>query len=95
MVDKYDAIVSAEDRLFCLLLALLPAERGMSKSDIFKNVRGYRDEYAETGQTDSLNKKFDRDKDELKSMGIPLKTTETENPADATYYIPTDEYSFS
>lgn len=95
MVDKYDSQVSAEDRLFCLLLALLPSERGMSKADIFEKVRGYRDEFAVTGATDALNKKFERDKDELKSMGIPLKTSDTENPADAVYFIPSDEYTFS
>ena len=95
MVDKFDAAVSAEDRLFCLLLALLPSDRGMSKADIFKNVRGYRDEFGKDGATDSLNKKFERDKEELKSMGIPLKTSEPENPADAVYFIPSDEYTFS
>ena len=67
----------------------------MSKADIFKNVRGYRDEFGKDGATDSLNKKFERDKEELKSMGIPLKTSETENPADAVYFIPSDEYTFS
>lgn len=67
----------------------------MSKLDIFTNVRGYRDEFAETGATESLNKKFERDKDELKSIGIPLKTSDTENPADAVYKIPRDEYSFT
>ena len=95
MVDKFDAAVSAEERLFCLLLALLPSDRGMSKADIFKNVRGYRDEFGKDGATDSLNKKFERDKEELKSMGIPLKTSEPENPADAVYFIPSDEYTFS
>jgi proteasome accessory factor B len=95
VVDKFDAAVSAEDRLFCLLLALLPSDRGMSKADIFKNVRGYRDEFGKDGATDSLNKKFERDKEELKSMGIPLKTSEPENPADAVYFIPSDEYTFS
>ena len=95
MVDKFDATVSAEERLFCLLLALLPSDRGMSKADIFKNVRGYRDEFGKDGATDSLNKKFERDKEELKSMGIPLKTSEPENPADAVYFIPSDEYTFS
>lgn len=95
MVDKFDADVSAEERLFCLLLALLPSDRGMSKADIFKNVRGYRDEFGASGATDSLNKKFERDKDELKSMGIPLKTSESENPADAVYIIPQDEYTFA
>ena len=95
MVDKFDATVSAEERLFCLLLALLPSDRGMSKADIFKNVRGYRDEFGKDGATDSLNKKFERDKEELKSMGIPLRTSEPENPADAVYFIPSDEYTFS
>ena len=92
MALHLDNEVSAEERLFCLLLALLPAERGMAKSEIFENVRGYREDYLKTGATDALNKKFDRDKDELKSMGIPLRTSETENPADAVYSISADEY---
>lgn len=90
-----DDEVAAEDRLFCLLLALMPSVRGMSKSDIFRNVRGYRDEFRQYGATDSLNKKFERDKEEIKSIGIPLKTSATENPADAVYSIPKEEYSFA
>ena len=95
MAENQDGFVAAEERLFCLLLALLPSDRGMSKLDIFTNVRGYRDEFRETGSTDSLNKKFERDKEELKSIGIPLKTSEPENPADAVYSIATKDYSFS
>lgn len=87
--------VSAEERLLCLVLALLPSDRGMSKADIFATVRGYRDEFRAQGATEALNRKFDRDKDDLKSLGIPLTTSETDNPADAVYSIPKSEYSFS
>lgn len=92
MVIHFDDNVRAEERLWCLILALVPSRRGMSKQEIFDNVRGYREEFAQTGATDALNKKFERDKDELKSMGIPLLTSETENPADAMYSIPEEEY---
>jgi proteasome accessory factor B len=94
--EQYDNLrsVSAEERLLCLVLALLPSERGMSKNDIFSNVRGYRDEFLRDGATEALNRKFDRDKDDLKSLGIPLRTSETENPADAVYFIPSHEYTF-
>ena len=95
MTENKDGVVSAEERLFCLLLALLPSDRGMSKLDIFTHVRGYRDEFRQTGATDSLNKKFERDKDELKSIGIPLKTSDTDNPADAVYSIAQKDYEFS
>jgi proteasome accessory factor B len=88
----YDDQVKPEERLWCLILALIPSQRGMSKQDIFENVRGYREEYATTGATDALNKKFDRDKDEIKSLGIPLVTSETENPADAVYSISEEDY---
>lgn len=64
----------------------------MSKQEIFETVRGYREDYLNKGATDALNKKFDRDKDELKSMGIPLITSETENPADAVYSISESDY---
>ncbi len=95
MTENQDDVVSAEERLFCLLLALMPSDRGMSKNDIFRLVRGYRDEFRRDGASDSLNKKFERDKEELKSMGIPLKTSATDNPADAVYSIPKKDYSFS
>ena len=87
-----DNDVPAEERLWCLILALVPTERGMSKQEIFENVRGYREEYLNNGPSDALNKKFDRDKDELKSMGIPLTTSDTENPADAVYSISESDY---
>lgn len=74
------------------MLALVPSSRGMSKQEIFETVRGYREEYLNKGASDALNKKFDRDKDELKSMGIPLTTSETENPADAVYSISESDY---
>ena len=89
---RLDDQVPAEERLWCLLLALVPSRRGMSKAEIFENVRGYREEFAATGATDALNKKFDRDKDELKSMGIPLVTSDDENPADAVYSISESDY---
>ena len=95
MTENQDGAVSAEERLFCLLLALMPSDRGMSKLDIFTLVRGYRDDFRRDGATDALNKKFERDKEELKSMGIPLKTSATENPADAVYSIAKKDYSFS
>ncbi len=87
-----DRDVPAEGRLLCLLLALVPSRRGMSKQEIFETVRGYREDYLTKGQSDALNKKFDRDKDELKSMGIPLTTSEPENPADAVYSISEADY---
>lgn len=87
-----DNDVPAEERLWCLILALVPTSRGMSKQEIFENVRGYREEYLNNGASDALNKKFDRDKDELKSMGIPLTTSDTENPADAVYSISESDY---
>lgn len=92
MTIRHDNAVPAEERLWCLILALIPSQRGMSKQEIFENVRGYREEFAITGATDALNKKFDRDKDEIKSLGIPLITSETENPADALYSISEEDY---
>mgnify|MGYP000084104666 CR=1 FL=1 len=87
-----DYELPAEERLWCLILALIPSRHGMSKQEIFETVRGYREDYVTKGATDALNKKFDRDKDELKSMGIPLTTSETENPADAVYSISESDY---
>jgi proteasome accessory factor B len=54
------------ERLINLTLALLATKRYLTKSEIFKNVTGY------SGSAETMERMFERDKDELRSMGIEI-----------------------
>lgn len=86
-----------EERLFNLVLALLDAERGLTKSELFARVRGYQDRFAQDGPSEALEKQFDRDKARLRDLGIPLETVDSpDHPGDgrfARYRIRRDAYA--
>lgn len=68
--------VPVEERLFSLVLALLASEHGLSKADILSTVQGYRQRYQRGGDNASLERQFERDKDDVRELGIPLETVE-------------------
>ena len=88
--------VPAEERLFSLVLALLSTESGLTKSEILANVQGYRQRYTSGGDNASLERQFERDKDDVRELGIPLETIETPGAAGNNqtlrYRIPKGEY---
>ncbi|HLP22967.1 MAG TPA: WYL domain-containing protein [Microbacteriaceae bacterium] len=90
--------VRAEERLFSLVLALLATESGLTKSQIFATVRGFEPESNGGASVESLERKFERDKNDLRELGIPLETIESPDaPGDnqhLRYRIPRDEYVF-
>ena len=55
------------ERLLNLVAALLDADRPLSRADISRRVPGY-------GEGESARRAFERDKDALRAMGIPLVT---------------------
>ena len=64
--------VSAEridktERLLNLTLALLATKRPMTKAEIFEQIPGY------SGSSESMERKFERDKDELRVLGIAVE----------------------
>ena len=61
--------MSAEktERLINLTLGLLSSKRFLTKSEIFRNVAGY------SGSPETMERMFERDKDELRSMGIEIE----------------------
>lgn len=73
------ARVAVEERLFSLVLALIATEIGLSKAEILSTVQGYRQRHVLGGDNASLERQFERDKDDLRELGIPLETIE---PAD-------------
>lgn len=86
----------AEERLFSLVLALLSTESGLTKSEILANVQGYRQRFTTGGDNASLERQFERDKDDVRELGIPLETIETPGAAGNNqtlrYRIPKGEY---
>ena len=55
------------ERLINLTLALLATKRYLTKSEIFRVVAGY------SGSAETMERMFERDKDELRNMGIEIE----------------------
>ncbi len=55
------------ERLVNLTIALLATRRYLTKSEIFRTVAGY------DGEPDARDRMFERDKDDLRSLGIELE----------------------
>ena len=83
--------VKKEDRLFSLILALVSSREGLTKNDILKTVRGYSDIFDYNGNT-ALDKMFERDKEEIRSMGVIIDTLELPEEEGQTHNI---RYSIS
>ncbi len=73
--------VPVEERLFSLVLALLATESGLTKTEILSTVQGYRQRYSRTGDNANLERQFERDKDDIRELGIPLETIESPGAA--------------
>jgi proteasome accessory factor B len=69
--------IPVEERLFSLVLALLASDRGLTKHEILSTVQGYRQQYAAGGDNANLERQFERDKDGIRELGIPLDTVES------------------
>ena len=88
--------VPVEERLFSLVLALLATESGLTKNEILSTVQGYRQKYRAGGDNANLERQFERDKDDIRDLGVPLETIDS--PGDAgnnqtlRYRIPRGAY---
>jgi len=71
--------ITVEERLFSLVLALIATEIGLTKSDILSTVQGYRQRYLSGGDNANLERQFERDKDDIRELGIPLETVEPQD----------------
>ena len=88
--------VPVEERLFSLVLALIASEHGLTKAEILSSVQGYRQRYTPGGDNASLERQFERDKDDIRELGVPLETleplTEPGNNQLLRYRIPKGAY---
>ena len=77
------------ERVVNLLAALIDTERPLTRDEIWSRVPGY------DGEPASARRAFERDKQMLRDMGIPLATEllDPDHPDDGTgYRIPKDDY---
>lgn len=77
MTDSQDYEIDASDpseRLLNLTLALISTSVGMTKAELFSAIRDYRNDLESGISVESLNRKFERDKQALLNSGVQLKT---------------------
>lgn len=91
MAGKAGSRVKKEDRLFSLILALVSSREGLTKTDILRSVRGYAEIY-DFSANSALDKMFERDKEEIRAMGVVIDTLELPEEEGQTHNI---RYSIS
>jgi proteasome accessory factor B len=79
--------VTVEERLFSLVLALIATQIGLTKSEILSTVQGYRQRYQVGGDNSSLERQFERDKDDIRELGIPLETIESPDDPGSNHHL--------
>ncbi len=79
------------ERLINLTIALLATKRFLTKSEIFRTIEGY------DGNTESKERMFERDKDDLRTMGIEIEVGGLDPLFDdeAGYRIRPDAYALN
>ena len=85
-----------EERLVNLVVALMATEQGITKDTILGSVSGYREQSESGASKDALEKMFERDKESLRGLGIPIETigdwADPDDLREARYRVPTAEY---
>ncbi len=88
--------IPVEERLFSLVLALLATETGLTKNEVLSTVQGYRQRYRVGGDNATLERQFERDKDDIRDLGVPLETVDSAgqsgNNQNLRYRIPRGSY---
>jgi len=76
------------ERLFNLVLALTSTARPIPRETLRSLIEGYADSTSDA----AFERMFERDKDELRSLGIPVETVTTGEGEVLGYVIPRDDY---
>src|SRR5947209_3517004 len=76
------------ERLVNLVAALIDTPRALTREDIRQRIDGYSED------PDAFRRNFERDKELLRQMGLPLVTEplDPNHPDDIGYRIPREEY---
>jgi proteasome accessory factor B len=96
--ENDDFALGKPERLFNLTCTLLYAAEGLTKKQILQTVRGYDNEYKDGGNNSTLERKFERDKDDLRELGIRIEVeipkVDDENNQATTYRIRRESFSW-
>lgn len=88
--------IPPEERLLNLVVALIATEQGLTKQAILTSVSGYREGRDSGVSQDALERMFERDKENLRSLGAPIETigdfADPDDLREARYRIPKAEY---
>ncbi|SDQ08240.1 YafY family protein [Microbacterium sp. cf332] len=88
--------VPPEERLVNLVVALMATEQGVTKDTILGSVSGYREQGEAGTRREALEKMFERDKENLRGLGVPIETigdyADPDDLREARYRIPAAEY---
>ena len=86
-----------EERLVNLVVALMATDQGLTKDTILSSVAGYREQTESGASKDALEKMFERDKESLRGLGVPIETigdwADPDDLREARYRVPTAEYA--
>ncbi|MGA7149233.1 MAG: WYL domain-containing protein [Microbacterium sp.] len=86
-----------EERLVNLVVALMATDQGLTKDTILSSVAGYREQGVAGASKDALEKMFERDKESLRGLGVPIETigdwADPDDLREARYRVPTAEYA--
>ncbi len=86
-----------EERLVNLVVALMATEQGVTKDTILRSVAGYREQAEAGASKDALEKMFERDKENLRGLGVPIETigdwADPDDLREARYRVPKSEYA--
>lgn len=69
--------VASERRIFSLVLALVASPQGLTKRELLEAVHGYAERYRHGEADAALERQFERDKDHLRELGIPVETVDS------------------
>ncbi len=88
--------MAPEERLVNLVVALMATEQGLTKDTILSSVSGYREQVEAGASKDALEKMFERDKENLRGLGVPIETigdyADPDDLRQARYRVPSAEY---
>ena len=86
-IPEHPHPVTVEERLFSLVLALIATQIGLTKNEILSTVQGYRQRFQVGGDNASLERQFERDKDDIRELGIPLETVESPDDPGSNHHL--------
>ncbi len=86
--------IPAHERLLDLIIALAQSRAPMTRAQIRRQVNGYTHDDGDARTTAAFERMFERDKETLKELGIPLVTVHgTGHYDDIRYQIDLEEYT--